>query len=104
MTNKLRLRSTMLTVFLATLVASRVALAVDEVEPNDPYPQNQPQALTVGGDGTVTVYGSLAIALHRDWDFYSFYGHAGDVVPRDVDGGIEPNFTAVGSCLAVVVL
>ena len=91
--------SVVLTMFLMTLAASRVALAVDEAEPNDPY--TQPQALVVDGDGTVTVSGSIDNSTHRDTDFYSFYGKAGDVVTIDIDGGMDANYVGVWTALAI---
>lgn len=89
----------MLAAFLATLVASRIAFAVGEVEPNDPY--TQPQALVIGSDGTVTVNGSIDNSTHRDTDFYSFQGHVGDVVTIDIDGGMDANFNGVWTALAI---
>lgn len=99
MQNTLYIRSAMLTVFLATLVASRVALAVNEVESNDPY--TQPQSLAIGSDGTATVSGSIDNSLHRDVDYYSFEGRAGDVVTIDIDGGMDANFNGVWTALAI---
>lgn len=100
MKTKLYVRSAMLTVFLATLVASRVALAVDEVEPNDPYTSAQP--LVIGSDGTVTVNASIYNTIdHRDIDFYSFYARAGDIVRFNIDGGMDANFVGILTELAV---
>lgn len=100
MKNKLFRRSAWVTAFLATLVASRVALAVNEVEPNDPY--TQAQALTIGSDGTATVTGSIYnLASHRDVDFYSFHGNAGDVVTVDIDGGMDANYNGVWTALGL---
>ena len=89
MTNKRRTWSVTLIVVLATFVASRVALAVDEVEPNDPYTSAQP--LTIGSDDTVTVTNASIYNTpsHRDVDFYSFHANAGDVVTFDIDGGMD---------------
>lgn len=105
MKNKLYIRSAMLTVFLATLVASRVALADPEVEPNDPY--TSPQALVfvpqTDGTATATVNGSIDCSVaHSDVDYYSFYGHAGDIVTLDIDGGMNANSSAgVWTVLAI---
>jgi hypothetical protein len=107
MKNKLLTRSAMLTAVLATLLASRVALAQQtEVEPNDPYDQSAPQALTLVPDGsgtlTATVNGSIDNGLHRDIDYYSFYGHAGDVVTFNITAGMDPTtFEGVWTGLAV---
>lgn len=92
--------SAMLAAFLATSVASRVALAVDEVEPNDPATQAQP--LEVGSDGTVEVSGGILNSFtHRDTDFYSFHANEGDIVTIDIDGGMDANFVGVWTALAV---
>jgi len=99
MTSKSYVWSAVMTTILMTLAASRVALAVDEVEPNDPY--TQPQALVVGADGTVTVNGAIDNSTHRDTDFYSFYGKAGDIVTVDIDGGMDANFVGVWTALGL---
>ena len=101
MTTKERfIRSAMLIAVLAALGVSRVALAVNEVEPNDPV--TQAQALTIGSDGTVTVYGGiLNTATHRDVDFYSFQATAGDVITVNIDGGMAADMTGVWTDLAI---
>jgi hypothetical protein len=101
MTTKKRfMRSAMMIAVLAALVASRVALAVDEVEPNDPV--TKAQTLTIGSDGTVTVYGGiLNTATHRDVDFYSFQATAGDVITVNIDGGMAADMTGVWTNLAI---
>src|SRR5512146_2064888 len=101
MKNKLFVRSAMMTVVLAILVASRIALAVDEVEPNDPY--TSAQALTIGSDGTVTVSNASIYntPTHRDVDFYSFHATAGDVVTFNIDGGMDANYNGILTTLAV---
>ena len=99
-TNKRFMRSAMLIAVLAALGASRVALAVDEVEPNDPVANAQ--QLTIGSDGTVTVYGGiLNTATHRDVDFYSFQATAGDVITVNIDGGMAADMTGVWTDLAI---
>ncbi len=100
-TNKRFMRSAMLIAILAALGASRVALAVDEVEPNDPVANAQ--LLTIGSDGTVTVNGAiLNTAAHRDVDFYSFQATAGDVITVNIDGGMSAdNSTGVWTDLAI---
>ena len=99
--SKLYVRSAILTALLATMVASRVALAVDEAEPNDPY--TSAQALTIGSDGTVTVTNAsiLNTTSHRDVDFYSFHGTKGDVVTFNIDGGMTVNGVGIYSELGL---
>jgi hypothetical protein len=101
MTTKKRfMRSAMLIAVLAALGASRVALADNEVEPNDPV--TKAQTLTIGSDGTVTVYGGiLNTANHRDVDFYSFQATAGDVITVNIDGGMAADMTGVWTDLAI---
>ena len=100
MTNKRYIRSATMIAFLATLVASRVALAVTEVEPNDPVANAQP--LVVGSDGTVTVNGGiLNTPTHRDVDFYSIQATKGDVVTINIDGGMDANFVGVWTVVAI---
>lgn len=90
----------MMIAFLATSVASRVALAVDEIEPNDPVANAQ--KLVVGSDGTMQVTGAiLNTYTHRDVDFYSFQARAGDVLTIDIDGGMDANYVGVWTVLAV---
>jgi len=99
-TNKRFMRSAMLIAVLAALGASRVALADNEVEPNDPVANAQ--QLTIGSDGTVTVNGEiLNTATHRDVDFYSFQATAGDVITVDIDGGMAADMTGVWTDLAI---
>ncbi|HXZ92770.1 MAG TPA: PPC domain-containing protein, partial [Burkholderiales bacterium] len=99
-TNKRFTRSAMLVAVLVALGASRVALADNEVEPNDPVASAQ--KLTIGSDGTVTVYGGiLNTATHRDVDFYSFQATAGDVITVNIDGGMAADMTGVWTNLAI---
>jgi hypothetical protein len=102
-TNKRFLRSAMLIAVLAALGASRAALADNEVEPNDPL--SMAQALVVGSDGTVTVYGEIfntsGPPAHRDVDFYSFQAQAGDVVTMNIDGGMKLTGTSIDTVLAI---
>jgi len=93
----------MLAAFLAALVASRVAFAVDEVEPNDPYPYTSAQPVTVDSTGTVTVTNAsiYSTTTHRDVDFYSFHASAGDVITTYINGGMDANFNGILSVLAV---
>ena len=101
MKSKFYVRSAMLTVLLSTLVVSRVALAVDEAEPNDPYTSVQP--LTIGSDGTVTVTNASIYntTTHRDVDFYSFHGNAGDIVTFNIDGGMNASYVGILTTLGV---
>ncbi|HYA37515.1 MAG TPA: PPC domain-containing protein, partial [Candidatus Methylomirabilis sp.] len=98
--NKCFVRSAILIAILSALGASRAALAVDEVEPNDPVANAQ--KLVIGSDGTVTVYGGiLNTATHRDVDFYSFQATAGDVITVNIDGGMAADMTGVWTNLAI---
>jgi Bacterial pre-peptidase C-terminal domain len=104
MKNKLFVRSAMLAAILGTLVASRVALADTEVEPNDPYGNAQALTLVPQPDGTATatVNGSIdCTAAHSDVDYYSFYGHAGDSVTLNIDGGMNASYVGVWTVLAI---
>jgi hypothetical protein len=100
MTNKTYMRSAMMIAFLAASVASHVALAVDEVEPNDPSINAQP--LVPGTDGTMVVNGGiLNMPTHRDVDYYSFHANEGDVLTIDIDGGIDANYVGVWTFIAL---
>ena len=101
MTNKRRTWSVTLIVVLATFVASRVALAVDEAEPDDPYTSAQP--LTIGSDGTVTVTNASIYntPTHRDVDFYSFHANAGNTVTINIDGGMNASYVGILTTLGV---
>jgi hypothetical protein len=81
MISKRYMWSAMMIAFLAAFGVSRVALAVDEIEPNDPVANAQ--KLDIGSDGTAEVIGAIlndptTTPMHRDVDFYSFPAHAGD--------------------------
>ena len=100
MTNKRFMRSAILIAVLAALGASRVALAVDEIEPNDPL--SKTQQLVIGSDGTAGVNGAiLNTSTHRDTDFYSFQAQQGDVVTIDIDGGMKSANTGVDTVIAI---
>jgi len=90
-------RSAMMIAFIASLGASRVALAVDEVEPNDPV--SSVQSLAIGSDGTATVAGGILNTVsHRDTDFYSFPAHQGDALNITIT---IPDGAAISPVLAV---
>jgi len=99
--NKRFVRSAILVAILSALGASRVALAVNEIEPNDPVANAQ--KLTIGSDGTATVNGAiLNTQTHRDVDFYSFQANKGDVLTVNIDGGMNASDTqGVWTTLAV---
>jgi len=98
-TNKLCVRSVVLVAFLAALGASRVALAVDESEPNDPVAKAQ--ELTIDSDGTAVVNGAIDNSSHRDVDFYRFKAQQGDLVTFNIDNGLKADFTGPWTVLAV---
>lgn len=90
MTNKRYPWSAALTALLAAFLVSRVALAVDEAEPNDPYADAQ--AIVLDSDGTLTIDGSILNTIapaHRDVDFYSFTAHKGETYTFNIDGGMK---------------
>ncbi|MGA8048927.1 MAG: hypothetical protein WCA09_01985 [Burkholderiales bacterium] len=98
-TNKRCMYSAMLIAFLATLGASRVALAVDEVEPNDPVSSVQSLALDIGSDGTAMVAGGILNTVsHRDTDFYSFPAHQNDALNISIS---LPSNSALSPVIAV---
>jgi len=101
MTNKRQMWSATLIAVFTAFLASRVALAADEAEPDDPY--TSAQALTIGSDGTVTVTNASIYntTAHRDVDFYSFHGNAGDVVTFNIDGGMNASFVGIYTSLGV---
>lgn len=107
MTNRRYPWSATLIAFLATILVSRLALAVDEVEPNDPY--TNAQAIVLDSDGTLTINGSILNSMatltapaHRDVDFYSFQAHKGEIYSFNIDGGMKDAYsTGVATDLAV---
>lgn len=101
MNNKRFTRSAMLTVILAALFASRVALADTEVEPNDPYTSAQPLTVDSTGTATVTNASIYNTTTHRDVDFYSFHASAGDVITTYIYGGMDANFNGILTDLAI---
>lgn len=101
MTNRRHTWSATLIACLTALFVSHFALAVDEVEPDDPYTSAQP--LTIGSDNTVTVTNASIYNTpsHRDVDFYSFHANADDVVTFDIDGGMDTNSQGIYTTLGV---
>jgi hypothetical protein len=75
---------------LGAVALSGTALAVDEVEPNNPI--QSAQQLIIPPSGSITVNGVIGRVstgpLIQDADFYSFQGKAGSVISIDIDGGI----------------
>lgn len=97
-TNKRHMRSAMLIVLLASLGASRAALAVDEIEPNDPG--DRAQHVDVGGDGSVVVNAAIFnTTSHRDVDFFSFEAKQNDVLKIDV-GDVYPGMVPIVAVFA----
>lgn len=92
MNKKLGIRSAVASAFLAATAVSGLALAVDEVEPNDPM--QSAQRLIIGAERSVTVngvIGTLSGPLVNDIDLYSFYARKGDVLVVDIDGAYKPS-------------
>lgn len=102
MTKKLRTRSAVFAALLAAWGSSGVALAVDEVEPNNPV--GSAQHLVIGTDRSAQVNGVIGVlsgTATRDVDFYSFQGRQGDVITLDIDGGMHTNGTGVDTVVAI---
>ena len=103
MTKKLEIRSLLMAAFTAGLMANSIAYGVNEVEPNDNPASAQP--LVISSDGTADVTGTIRMlsgGLH-DVDFYSFQGHANDVVTIDIDGGMDADcFMGLDSTLTLL--
>jgi hypothetical protein len=92
MSKQQTIRRTLVSMALATMGVSGIALAEQEVEPNNNF--SQPQKLEVGSGGAVTVLGTIqnASPLSPDFDFYSFEGRKDDVITVDIDattGGLD---------------
>lgn len=86
MMNKRYVWSALLIAFFAIFGASRVALAFNESEPNDPV--DQANSVDIGSDGTATVVGGiLNTASHRDVDFYKFTAQPNDQLTVSIDTG-----------------
>ena len=84
---KLGIRWAVLMGSLAALGASGVALALDEVEPNNPI--GSAQVLVIDSSGTAQVNGVIGTLTgnpNNDVDFYSFQGKAGDIVTIYTNG------------------
>lgn len=102
MSNKLRTRSAVFAALLAAWGAGGVALAADEIEPNDMI--SSAQYLAIGSSGSAQVNGVMGVlssTASRDVDFYFFQGKEGDVVTVDIDGGMRINGTGVDTIVAI---
>jgi hypothetical protein len=95
-------RTVVATAVLAALALSGTALAVDEVEPNQPI--QMAQRLIIPASGSITVNGVVGVlsgTAVQDVDFYSFIGKAGDVVTIDIDGGFRAGKRDVDTWIAI---
>lgn len=104
MNKKQGIRIAVAATFLAASAASGLALAVDETEKINPAQPNFPipnaQQLTMGSDGSVTVYGVMGSATgptFGDVDMYKFYAWKGNVLTIDIDDGIKPSGSGLRS-------
>jgi len=98
MKKNLGIRIAVAAAFLAASTASGSALAVNEVEQN--YPVTAAQKLTMGSDGSVTVYGVMGAAVgatFADVDYYTFEAWKGNVLTIDIDDGIKPTGSGLRS-------
>lgn len=112
MNKKQGIRIAVAAAFLAASAASGFALAVNEIEPNYPIagtpPSGSAQKLTMGSDGSVTVYGVMGSAVGAtfpDVDFYTFEAWKGNVLTIDIDDGIKPagsGLRSVDTTLAIL--
>ena len=106
MKKKLGIRIAIAAAFLAASAANGLALAVDEAEQN--YPITSAQKLTMGGDGSVTVYGVMGSAVgatFADVDFYTFEAWKDNVLTIDIDDGMKPagsGLRSVDTTLAIL--
>ncbi len=95
-------RSVVAVAVLGAIALSGTALAVDEVEPNQPI--QMAQQLIVPASGSVTVNGVVGVisgTAVQDVDFYSFFGKAGDIVTIDIDGGFQAGKRNVDTWIAI---
>jgi hypothetical protein len=102
MTKKLGIRSAVVSALIAAWGTSGPALAIGEVEPDNPV--GSAQHLVIGSGGTVQVTGVIGVAsgpMISDVDFYSFQGRQGDVITVDIDGGMNPDGTGVDTVIAI---
>ena len=110
MKSKLRIsttarRTAITAAVLASFVASGLAFAVNEVEPNTSMATAQ--RLEIGPDGRAEVTGTIGSAtgiVVGDVDFYLFEGQKGDVVTIDIDGGMKPRFSGLRNVDTIVAI
>lgn len=78
-----------LSILFAGLVISQQAFAADAEELEANHPIAMAQFVTPGMEEYEVsgVIGNLSGSTVHDVDFYKFYGHEGDVVTVDIDGG-----------------
>lgn len=92
-------------VLLAAVVsafgAGGMALAIDESEPNHPFPSAQALIIENGAVSVNGVIGNLTGPMILDADFYSFHARAGDVVTFDIDDGIKSSGRSLDAILTL---
>jgi len=92
-------------VLVAVSGVSKPALAVYEVEPNEPIASAQRIVVGSGGGAEVSgAVGALSGAMTNDVDFYSFEGREGDVVTLDIDGGIKDSGSSARSVDTIIAI
>src|SRR5712691_9518739 len=99
MIKMLETRFAAMAAFLAASVASQAAFAVVEIEGplgNDTIARAQGLMISGGRVEVTGILGNGPLGVNDVVDFYSFEGHAGDVVTVDIDGGMKSDLS-VGS-------
>src|SRR6266849_6625268 len=87
MINKLDTRFAAMAAFFAASMASGAAFAIVEIEDNNTIATAQRLVISGGSVEVNGILGNGSLGVN-DVDFYSFTGHANDVVTIDIDGGI----------------
>lgn len=101
MTNKRHMWSTTLIAFIAAFLASRVALAVNEVEPNNPVAKAQP--LIFDNNGVAEISGEIYTKYGdpRDVDFYSFKANANEDFDIAISNAWQASLSYTWTVIAV---
>src|SRR6266851_9891320 len=100
MIKNLDTRFAVMAAFLAASMASGAAFAIVEIEDNNTIATAQRLVISGGSVEVNGILGNGSLGVN-DVDFYSFTGHANDVVTIDIDGAMKSDGSGVDTYIAI---